>query len=293
VGVPPRNKNFTGRADDLERLRRHEAEGKAAALLSRESLPKALQGLGGVGKTAMAIEYAWRYAADYDLVCWIRADQTALVRSTLAGLAMDLGLDPPSASGIDRTTARVLDALRRGEPCSRWLLIFDNADRPEDLLPFVPTGDGHVLITSRNHHWGSIVDTLALDVFERAESIQFMLKRVPKGLTEAGADRLAEALGDLPLALVQAGAVISEGGMAVGEYLRQLEERITRILGQGSSPEYPTSMTAAWQISSPNSVSSCPRRLNSCAAALSSGPSRFRPTSSSPALRRSGPGWAL
>jgi len=249
VGVPPRNKNFTGRADILERLRHHAAGSKAAVLLSKDALPQALQGLGGVGKTAVAIEYAYQYGADYDLVCWIRADQTPLVRSSLAGLATDLGLPPPSASGIDLTTVGVLDALRRGEPYNRWLLIFDNADQPEELRPFIPNGPGDVLITSRNHRWGATVETIALDVFERAESIQFLLKRVPKGLTEADADRLSDKLGDLPLALVQAGAVISEGAMAVREYLRQLDERVERILAQGISPEYPTSMTAAWQIS--------------------------------------------
>jgi len=202
-----------------------------------------------VGKTAVAIEYAWQYGAEYDLVCWIRADQTLLVRAALAGLAGHLGLQAPSASGIDQTTASVLDALRRGEPYSRWLLIFDNADQPEELLPFIPSGPGDVLITSRNHRWGPVVETIALDVFEREESIQFLLKRVPKHLAEADADQLAEDLGDLPLALEQAGAVLNEGLMAVGEYLQLLDERVADILAQGTALEYPTSMTAAWQIS--------------------------------------------
>lgn len=248
VGVPPRNKNFTGRLGILEQVRSRLASKVTAVLPSEESLPQALQGLGGVGKTAVAIEYAWRYQANYDLVCWIRADQMPLVRSALAGLASDLGLEP-SASGIDLTTAGVLDALRRGEPYDRWLLIFDNADQPEELLPFIPSGSGDVLITSRNHRWQPVVDTVQLDVFERAESVQFLIKRVPKRLTEADADRLAEPLGDLPLALDHAGAVLFEGGMAVDDYLRLLSEHVTKILEQGTSPEYPTSMTAAWQIS--------------------------------------------
>ena len=218
-------------------------------LLSKESLPRALQGLGGVGKTAVAIEYAYRYGADYDLVCWIRADQTPLVRSSLAALAEHLGLPAPSASGIDLTTRAVLDALRRGEPYSRWLLIFDNADQPEELQPFIPAGPGDVLITSRNHRWGPVVDTIPLDVFARAESIQFLLKRVPKRLAEADADKLAEALGDLPLALEQAGAMLYESGIPVDEYLQLLKDRVADILARGTALEYPTSMTAAWQIS--------------------------------------------
>src|SRR6266480_3497214 len=101
-GIPPRNKNFTGRVDVLNQLRSRVTSKITAVLPSEESPPQALQGLGGVGKTAVAIEYAWKYRIDYDLVCWIRADQMPLVRSSLAALATQLGL-VPSASGIDLT----------------------------------------------------------------------------------------------------------------------------------------------------------------------------------------------
>ena len=248
-GVPRRVKNFTGRDDVLSQLRARLTSKIAVVLPSEETLPQALQGLGGVGKTAVAIEYAWRFRGEYDLVSWIRADQTPLVRSALAGMAAALGLEQPSATGIDLSTSAVLDALRRGEPYARWLLIFDNADQPEELLPLIPSGPGDVLITSRNHRWQQVVDTVRLDVFERVESMQYLARRVPKGLGEVDADRLADELGDLPLALVQAGAVLQEGAMAVDEYLRLLRERVAQILEQGTSPEYPTSMTAAWQIS--------------------------------------------
>jgi hypothetical protein len=243
-GVPQRIRNFTGRTDVLAQLRTGTA-GNAAVVL-----PHALQGLGGVGKTAVAIEYAHLFRSDYDLVWWIPADQAALVRSSLARLAEQLGLPAATATGIESAAAAALDALRRGEPYSRWLLIFDNADQPEDLNDIIPRdGPGNVLITSRNHRWQSVIDTVSLDVFDRAESIEFLKKRVPKGLAESSADRLAEILGDLPLALEQAGALQAETGMPVEEYLRLLDRQVTEMLGLGTSPDYPLSMSAAWKLS--------------------------------------------
>jgi tetratricopeptide (TPR) repeat protein len=244
--VPQRNKNFTGRSDILTRLRESVAS-KITAVLPEDPLPRVLQGLGGVGKTAVAIEYAYRFRSDYDLVWWIPADQLPLVRASLAALAGRLGLE--AASGIDSAAAAALDSLRRGDPYGRWLLIFDNADQPEEILDLIPSGPGDVLITSRNHRWQSVIDTVSMNVFTRSESVEFLIKRVPKGLTEADADHLAEQLGDLPLALDQAGAMLAETGMPVGEYLRLLHEQVTGIMSEGKSPDYPMSMTAAWKLS--------------------------------------------
>lgn len=247
--VPQRNKNFTGRDDILARLRESATGQVATVVLPSEPLPHALQGLGGVGKTAVAIEYAHRYRSEYDLVWWIPADQPALIRSSLAALAGRLGLEAASATGIEGAMAAVLDALRRGEPYRRWLLIFDNADQPEELQHLIPQGPGDILITSRNHRWQAVIDTVPLDVFARAESVEFLIKRVPKGLNEEDADRLAEELGDLPLALEQAGAVQYETGMPVEEYLRLLANEFSQITQEGKPPEYPRPMTATWKIS--------------------------------------------
>ena len=93
-------------------------------------LPHALQGMGGVGKTAVAIEYAYLFRSEYELVWWIPADQPALVRSSLAALANQLGLESAGAAGIETAANAVLNALRRGEPYSRWLLIFEGALPP-------------------------------------------------------------------------------------------------------------------------------------------------------------------
>src|SRR5215469_12631025 len=134
--VPARNKNFTGRDDILDRLREGSSSRVTAVLAesgprSSESdpgnpIPQGVHGLGGVGKTAIAIEYAYRYQSYYDLVWWIAADQLPSVRGSLAELATRLGLDPQPIAGVDGQIAAVRDALRRGEPYSRWLLVFDN-----------------------------------------------------------------------------------------------------------------------------------------------------------------------
>ena len=242
-GIPQQNKNFTGRDHLLAQLRAGLATDITAVL------PHALHGLGGVGKTQVAIEYAYRYRSDYDVVWWISADQAVLVPSSLAALAPRLGLPSATATGIEDAAGAVLDALRRGEPYSRWLLVFDNADEPEDINDFIPRGSGHVLITSRNQRWQGVVDAVEVDVFSRTESMEFLNKRVPKSISVPDADKLAQELGDLPLALEQAGALQSETGISVPEYLRLLKEQTTELLAQTKPSEYPVTMTAAWKLS--------------------------------------------
>src|ERR1700676_1129366 len=114
--VPTRNKNFTGRSDILARLRDGVSSRVTAVLPEQDlnnPLPQGVQGLGGVGKTAIAIEYAHRYSSDYDLVWWIPADQLPSVRGSLATLAARLRVDAQPTAGIDGLINSVLDALRR------------------------------------------------------------------------------------------------------------------------------------------------------------------------------------
>jgi tetratricopeptide (TPR) repeat protein len=257
--VPTRNKNFTGRDDILDQLREG-ASSRITAVLPESGplrsegdpgnpIPQGVHGLGGVGKTAIAIEYAYRYRSDYDLVWWIAADQLPSVRGSLAALAQRLGLEASPTAGIDGLIAAVRDALRRGEPYDRWLIVFDNADQPEEIKDLIPTGSGDVLITSRNHRWEAVIRTVPMDVFRPKESRDFLLKRVRKGLTDTEADRLGKELGHLPLALEQAGAMLAETGMPADEYFRLLKEHATEIMNEGPPSGYPRSMTAAWKLS--------------------------------------------
>ncbi|MFC4053455.1 FxSxx-COOH system tetratricopeptide repeat protein [Actinomadura syzygii] len=248
--VPLRNKNFTGREELLTELKTGISRQVTAVL------PHALHGLGGVGKTQMAVEFAYRYQDDYDIVWWVPADQPSLVLPMLANLAPHLGLPSAATLGLEDTANAVLDALRRGDPYGRWLVIFDNADQPEDLQHLLPQG-GHVLVTSRNPRWDRVGHTVQVDVFAREESVAFLEKRVPRAINAADADRLANELGDLPLALEQAGALQAETGISVAEYLRLLAEYTRRLLAEGKPTEYPASMTAAWRLS----VDSLAKRL--------------------------------
>ena len=217
--VPQRNKNFTGRSELLDDLRRR-VTNRTAALV-----PHALHGLGGVGKTQLAIEYAYRYATEYQVIWWISADQTALVRSNLAALALRLGITGLVPNRVEEAVAAVLNALRRGDPYARWLLVFDNADEPELIRSLMPAGPGDIIITSRNRGWAQVVDALEVNVFTRDESKEFLSRRVPS-ITEDDADRLAEEFGDLPLGLEQAGAWLVQTAMTVDAYWVCLRRKV-------------------------------------------------------------------
>ncbi|MDQ3761960.1 MAG: FxSxx-COOH system tetratricopeptide repeat protein [Actinomycetota bacterium] len=235
--VGPRNPGFVGRDAMLVDLRDRLQSGGTAVV-------QALHGMGGVGKTQLAIEYAYRYAEAYDVVWWINAEETGLIGEQYAALAVELGLIP---SHVD--TASAVGALRaylRGQ--GRWLLLFDNADSPADLRDWLPAGPGHTLITSRDPGWGELAARVEVDVLPRAESVELIhVSRPATGETEA--DRLAEALGDLPLALAQAAGFLAETGMPVEQYLRLLETRTEELLNQSAPKSHPLSFAAAIRVS--------------------------------------------
>lgn len=239
--VPPRNPNFTGRESLLDDLHDRMRSGTTAVL------PQALHGMGGVGKSQLAVEYVYRHQGDYDLVWWIPSERTTQVAAELVELAqrMDLPVGPEANTAVPA----VREALRLGQPYARWLLVFDNAESPEAIRRFFPSGGpGSIMVTSRNPQWANIARPLEVDVFSRSESIELLRNRGPE-LEEEAADRLAEALGDLPLALEQAAAWRAETGMPADEYLRLFEEKRTELLEVSPPLDYQLPVAAAWNVS--------------------------------------------
>ena len=238
--MPARNADFTGRGATLELLRDKLAGGGRAVVVAQ-----ALYGLGGVGKTQLALEYAHRFMADYDLVWWVPSERAEETSGALADLARKMGLKV--GDNVAEAAEAALEELRR-DTTPHWLLIFDNADDPKQLEPYLPTGSGHVLITSRNQAWTHSAEPLEVDVFTRDESVGHLLRHVPE-LDLADAKRVADALGHLPLAVEQASAWLEQTGMPARVYVEQLATQSTRILALNQPPDYPMPVVATWNLS--------------------------------------------
>ncbi len=235
--VPLRNTAFTGRSELFDALRERLETGA----------PAVLHGMGGVGKTQLALEYAHRFMTDYDVVWWIPAERANGARQKFAELCDALGLQP--ADSISRTAEAVREALRRGEPYDRWLLIFDNPNDAAALTPLlVSGGGGHAIITSRTEGWDRIATPLEVDVFARNESIEHLVRRVPS-ISRDAADKVADKIGDLPLAVDQAAAWLNETALDAEVYLDLLDRQLDSSRADRHDTEQPLAVAATWELS--------------------------------------------
>jgi TIR domain/NB-ARC domain len=235
-----RNLQFTGRSEQLGTI--HEQ-----LTVARQLVPLVLVGPPGVGKTQLATEYAYRHSSDYDLVRWIRADDSGTLLADFAALAGQLS-DVPDENNQSLAVAAVRKQLENQD---RWLLIFDNLDNAKLLELVIPRAGGHVLVTSRSDlDWADIATTILVDPLSANEAQAFLVARSGQGDQEAAA-KLAEALGGLPLALEQAASYIAHAGIVtLDRYLELFEQHSLALLERGRQPrDYHSTVAATWELS--------------------------------------------
>ena len=197
-----------------------------------------LTGMRGSGKTQLAAAVAARCEEEgWPLVTWIHAASRKEILAGLYEFALRIGIDAPKNIPLEVIVRRLLDRLRSAEAANR-LFVFDNVENPDDLRDLIPEGAGvRALITTTGHLDGDGPGWLRLTVgaFEREQSIALLCEHTGDTQREA-ADRIADALGDMPVAITQAAATAQQGGYALSGYLNRLshhplESNISRLEG--------------------------------------------------------------
>ncbi|MBZ5525851.1 MAG: tetratricopeptide repeat protein [Acidobacteriia bacterium] len=199
---------------------------------------QALRGLGGIGKTQIAVEYAYRHRDDYSAVLWTFAESVSSLVAGFALMAAKLGL-PEAASQEQAVAIEAVKIWLQQVENQGWLLLLDNADRPDLVMPFLPLQpQGHILLTSRAAVFQTvgILHPREVDVLEPQEATEFLLKRTGKdgGGKSVEADALAKELGYLPLALEQAAAYIVKSGTSFKSYLASFKSQRLGLLNKQS-----------------------------------------------------------
>jgi len=247
--------HFVGRDEEIARVQATLLAAGRGAITDA----LALEGLGGIGKTRLAVEYAWEHLADYDWVFFLRVDTLETLRAGLARLADHEWLDLPEARETEEER-RVRAVLRWFEGHERWLLILDNADSEQsagyiasEILPSLHRG--HVLLTTRFRRWGGQVRTLALAPLSESEAVRFLVaategqrRSLPDDPEAAAA--LARALDGLPLALEQIAARVRAQHCSFADALAAVTADDAAVLAWYDPRElrYPLPAAAVWEL---------------------------------------------
>ena len=257
----PRNLFFTGREEILEALHAQLRSERTVALMQSS----ALHGLGGVGKTQIALEYAYRHALEYSAVFWIGAETAESITSSLLRVASVLQLP----GRVDHDQQRVVAAVQHWlSTHGQWLLIWDNVEDLALLDHFLPVSrSGAILLTTRCQTLGTLARGIDLAPMGQEEGMLFLLRRAKVLSPEATSEQmhllaahvptqyqavaeLVTELGGLPLALDQAGAYVEETHCGLPAYLdcfRTHQATLLRQRGE-SARDHPASAAATFTL---------------------------------------------
>ncbi len=251
-----RNKFFTGR-EDVFTLLHHSLQADNAAALTQ---PQGISGLGGIGKTQIALEYAYRYHADYQGVLWVRADSHSVLVSEFVTIAQLLNLPEKDERDQNRVVQAVMHWLRSN---TAWLLIFDNADDGAVVSEFLPTAHrGHILLTTRSRAMRQIAQPVEVEKMQPEVGALFLLRRAsllplqthPDPVADDDhklAKEISQLMDGLPLALDQAGAYVKEMSCSLSDYLDLYRKHSADLLKVRGSldADYPQSVATTWSLS--------------------------------------------
>ncbi|MFL5703510.1 MAG: tetratricopeptide repeat protein [Ktedonobacteraceae bacterium] len=251
-----RNPFFTGREEILTSLYTVLNSNLSAALTQAQ----AISGLGGIGKTQIAVEYAYRYRADYQAIMWVTASSRDALLTDFVMLAALLDLPEQYEQDQDIIVRAVKRWLVTHE---NWLLILDNVDDLEMINDFLPMhGTGNFLLTTRLQALGSIAQSIEVEKMGLDEGVMFLLRRTKALMpnvfldqsereSQEQAEAIVTALDGLPLALDQAGAYIEETRCGFAAYLNLYRTRRKELLlRRGSLPvDHPEPVAATWSLS--------------------------------------------
>ena len=248
---------FTGREAELAAVDAALWTKGGTAALTNVAASAAVKGLGGVGKSVLAQEYAWRNRARYQGVWWIRAEKSETLLDDLVELGARFipGIrEVPDRAQAAHAALGHIAQMRAGKP---WLLVYDNVEQPGDIAKLTPAEGAHVLITTRWSDWQAQAATpVKIGVFPPDVAARFLLDTTGR-TDQAGAEKLAAALGYLPLALDHASVYCRRTGLAFDTYAA-LASDLIRKAPRGADYADEAPVFATFSLAVDKAAAQCP-----------------------------------
>ena len=240
----------------LETLDARLWQGKGTvAIRNANDAAVAVHGLGGIGKTVVAKQYAWDARDRYHGLWWVRAESRDALLDDLIALGRRLRLDFDETKPEEAALA-TLDHIAQTPKAKPWLMVYDNVEDKALVRRFTPAENAHLILTTRLPDWLGEAEDLPVDVFPRETAIDYLLAGAPQATREA-AGRLADALGCLPLALSHARAFCRARGKSFEAYAGELAARLD-TLPKDAAADYPRSVFATFSLAMDRASEDCP-----------------------------------